>query len=120
MVSYDDEGNPTLQVSYNTDGCLYPPVDAVAELPESVAFEAFPSPADDRVTVMFPEGMLHELAGATLEATAVDGRMVKAWALNGGTQVLDVQGLASGQYMLVARGRQHSGLQFRAPLVVRH
>lgn len=120
VVTYDDEGNPTLQVSYNTDGCLYPLVDAVAELPESVAFEAFPSPADDRVTVMFPEGMLHELAGATLEATAVDGRVVKAWALNGGTQVLNVQGLASGQYMLVARGRQHSGLQFRAPLVVRH
>jgi len=45
---------------------------------------------------------------------------VKAWALNGGTQVLDVQGLASGQYVLVARGRQNEGLQFRAPLVVRH
>ena len=107
-------------LSFNADGCLYPPVDAVAELPESVAFEAFPSPADDRVTVVFPDNMLHEVAGATLEATSVDGRVVKAWGLNGGTQVLDVQGLASGQYVLVARGRQNEGLQFRAPLVVRH
>ncbi|MGB1057090.1 MAG: hypothetical protein ACPGYM_09155 [Flavobacteriales bacterium] len=107
-------------LSFNADGCLYPPVDEVAELPESVAFEAFPSPADDRITVVFPENMLHEVAGATLEATSVDGRVVKAWVMNGGTQVLDVQGLASGQYVLIARGRQNEGLQFRAPLVVRH
>lgn len=107
-------------LSFNTDGCLYPPVDDVADLSESVTFQAFPSPADDRVTVVFPDRMLHEVAGATLEATAVDGRVVKVWPLNEGTQVLDVQGLASGQYLLIARGQQNEGLQFRAPLVVRH
>ena len=120
MACNDPEALNYEPLSFNTDGCLYPPVDAVADLPESVAFEAFPTPADDRVTVVFPEGMLHEVTGATLEAAAVDGRVVKAWALNGGTQVLDVQGLASGQYLLVARGRQNEGLQFRAPLVIRH
>jgi hypothetical protein len=120
MACNDPEALNYEPLSFNADGCLYPPVDAVAELPESVEFGAFPSPADDRVTVVFPESLLHEVVGATLEATAVDGRVAKSWALNGGTQVLDVQDLASGQYVLVARGGQNEGVQFRAPLVVRH
>ena len=120
MACNDPEALNYEPLSFNADGCLYPPVDAMSELPESVAFEAFPSPADDRVTLVFPESLLHEVVGATLEATAVDGRVAKSWALNGGTQVLDVQDLASGQYVLVARGWQNEGVQFRAPLVVRH
>ena len=120
MACNDPEALNYEPMSFNTDGCLYPPWTRWPSCPR-----AWPSRRSLplRMTVLpwcsqkTCSMKWREPRWKPPRSTAV---WCKAWALNGGTQVLDVQGLASGQYVLVARGRQNEGLQFRAPLVVRH
>ena len=105
-------------LSFNTDGCQYAPVDAVMERPAPLAFEAFPSPANASATVVFPAAMQGKIAGTQLQATSMDGRLVQSWDLHSTTQTVDVQDLASGQYVLSVAGLENAALRLQGQLVI--
>ena len=106
------------QLSFNNDGCQYAPVDVVVERPAPMAFEAFPSPANATATVVFPAAMQGKMAGTQLQATAMDGRLVQSWDLHSTTQTVDVQDLASGQYVLSVAGLENAALRLQGQLVI--
>ena len=105
-------------LSFNTDGCQYAPVDAVMERPAPLAFEAFPSPANASATVVFPAAMKGKMTGTQLQATAMDGRLAQSWDLHSTTQTIDVQDLASGQYVLSVAGLENAALRLQGQLVI--
>jgi hypothetical protein len=105
-------------LSYSADGCEYAEVDRIANLVTTHRIEAYPSPATDGTTVTFPAHLASSLAGAELRATALDGRLVQSWPVEGVTQHLDLHDLAAGQYVLTVAGVSDATLRFRGDLVV--
>jgi hypothetical protein len=105
-------------LSYSADGCEYAEVDRISNLVTTHRIEAYPSPAMDGTTVTFPAHFASSLAGAELRATALDGRLVQSWSIEGVTQHLDVTDLAAGQYVLTVAGVSDATLRFRGDLVV--
>ena len=88
------------------------------ERPAPLAFEAFPSPANVSATVVFPAAMKGKMTGTQLQATAMDGRLVQSWDLHSTTQTIDVQDLASGQYVLSVAGLENAALRLQGQLVI--
>ena len=105
-------------LSYSADGCEYAEVDRISDVVTTHRIETYPSPATDAATVSFPAHLASALAGAELRATALDGRLVQSWTVEGVTQSLDLSGLAAGQYVLTVAGMSDATLRFRGDLVV--
>lgn len=104
--------------SQSADGCEYGEVQSIAEEVQDVHVVVFPAPATDGATVSFPAHLASSLAGAELRATALDGRLVQSWPIEGVTQHLDLTDLAAGQYVLTVAGVSDATLRFRGDLVV--
>ena len=58
------------------------------------------------------------MAGTQLQATAMDGRLVQTWDLHSTNQTIDVQELASGQYVLSVAGLENAALRLQGQLVI--
>jgi hypothetical protein len=67
----------------------------VAELRSAPAFQVFPNPAKDNLTVQ-----LQEDTAGTLAVFDLNGRIVKSQPINGSTAVINTSSLASGIYVI--------------------
>jgi hypothetical protein len=107
-------------LSFSDDGCEYATTDGLSELVTTVAIETYPSPATSWATVSFPGHLADRLAGAQLNLTSLDGRLVQSMTLQGASARVDVSGLAAGHYVLTVRGCSDATLRFRGDLAVTH
>ena len=99
-------------LALNADGCLYPDADDVNEVIASRTLQMHPNPAQDMVTVTFPENFEATWIGADLQARNTKGQIVAAWTIQSRVQQIDVSEMAAGHYLMSvssAGGHSFSG-----------
>ena len=105
--------------SFSSDGCKYE-VDGVNDLPINVPLKVYPTPASHMVAVDLPLETSRQLSSGSLTLTALDGRLVGSWNLQGRQTHLDVSNLPSGQYILSVHNADGEPTVHRTTLLVAH
>ena len=72
-----------------------------------IAFEVYPNPVTERVTIQLPEGS----GAGSLELFTADGRMVRTARLSGSREEVDLSDLAAGDYVLRVRTVKGAGIR---------
>jgi hypothetical protein len=72
------------------------------------------------VAVVLPPAASRELSSCTLTVTALDGRLLGSWNVQGRQTQLDVSDLPSGQYILSVQNADGQPTVHRTTLLVAH
>lgn len=106
------------EASFNTDGCVYPELDGLAEPLTLESLEVFPLPASLTVNVRFPEASVGAGVGgqSVLQAFTLGGALAREWPVTGPLMTLDISSMPAGHYTLSCR--HAAALRFQGALVV--
>ena len=105
--------------SFSNDGCQYE-ADGVSDLRAIVPLKVYPSPASSMVNVVLPSQANRGMLSGTLAVTALDGRSVGTWNVQGRNTRLDISHLTAGQYVIALHDERGESTGHRTTLLVTH
>ena len=110
-------GNPDLQgnTTWLDDVTLYYPATGVVSLDGKPVLQIFPDPVSDLLTVTTGQYK----AGNSFKIFDVEGRMIKAMAVEAETTLMDISGLAQGNYLYQLQDKNNTKLNDGKFVVVR-
>ena len=119
MACNDPEASNYEPDSFSNDGCKYE-VDVVNDLRAIVPLKVYPSPASSMVNVVLPSQASGGMLSGTLAVTALDGRSVGTWNVQGRNTRLDISHLTAGQYVIALHDEKGESTGHRTTLLVTH